>query len=205
MHKRTTVYIVLVLTVLSCGPCITMGDYDSDVGMTNVANMTAYANTQAVGDQSAAAFEATRLAFVVEATLTAIAASPDEPTAEPTQSSPETGTVSGRICYPSEGVPEVTVYAQSTADNSWVSFDYPGGWGEYTFPGIPPGDYVFFAYVKDESISIAGGYTQAVICGLGAGCDDHSLIAVHIGAGETVEGVDICDWYGPEGSLPPRP
>ncbi|MBN1427689.1 MAG: hypothetical protein JXB07_04835 [Anaerolineae bacterium] len=206
MHKKTGVYGILIMAILACGPCVVVnGTSVSETDMTNIANITAYAMTTTPQLVSTGDWGATQFAMAVQSTLTAMAPMPDEPTVEPGRDSSGTGTATGGICFPSEGVPAVTVYAQNTADNSLVRLDYPGGWGDYVFPGIPPGDYVFFAYPEDESITMAGGYTQAVLCGLGAECTDHSLIVVHIEAGVTVEGVDICDWYAPDGSFPPRP
>lgn len=183
MNKQTAASVLLIVTVMACGPCITASDFDKLV-----------AQTQSTHDAQA-----------VEGTLTAMAPSPSSPTDTPAQDNPAAGTVTGHIGFPSEGVPAVTVYAQNVADDSWVSFSYPGGWGEYTFSGIPPGDYVFFAYVDEPGSTFGGGYTAYVTCGLVAECTDHSLLLVHIEAGATVEEINISDWYGPEGFLPPRP
>lgn len=187
MNRKTATYVLLIIAVLACGPCIT----EADLGEIQTA----------VAQQS----QSTQVAEAVQETLDAIATVPIGPTAEPEQDTPATGTVTGHIGFPSEGVPAVTIYAQNVADNSWVSLSYPGGWGEYTFSGIPPGDYVFFAYMDDPTKNFGGGYTAYVTCGLTAECTDHSLLLVHIEPGATVEGINISDWYGPEGFLPPRP
>ena len=42
-------------------------------------------------------------------------------------------------------------------------------------------------------------------CGLKASCSDHTLIAVTVGAGETVRDIEVSDWYAPQGTFPPRP
>ncbi len=51
---------------------------------------------------------------------------------------------------------------------------------------------------------LAGGYTNAVPCGLSVDCTDHSLIAITVIAGQTIT-VDPGDWYAPEGAFPPMP
>ncbi len=202
MNKKTAAYIILIVTALACGPCISTSGSVTANELTNYMNMTLYASTQTVEAQQS---QSTQVMEAVRETLTAAASSPNDPAVEPGQDSAGRGTVTGNICYPSEGVPAVTIYAQSIYDDSWFSLEYPGGWGEYTFPGIPPGEYIFFAYVDEPGIDFSGGYTAYVTCGMGADCTDHSLLAVHIDAGATVEEIDICDWYGPEGFLPPRP
>jgi hypothetical protein len=109
---------------------------------------------------------------------------PTAATASPVPS-PATGTITGRIGYPSDFAPPVTVYAISVSDSSvWFSTDTPrfgnplsatpppGGptWaptgpGTYSLSGIKPGTYYVIAYRNDtpdppQLKNFPGIYTQ---------------------------------------------
>jgi hypothetical protein len=125
-----------------------------------------------------------------------------------------TGTVTGRLGYPSEFIPALAIYAlptNNTADGRHVIFtertrEAPGD-VTYTMQ-VPAGTYYFVAYSREAppGVTLAGGYTRYVTCGLQPPCSDHALIPVTVIAGQTVTGVDIRDWYLPPGeSFPPRP
>ena len=68
---------------------------------------------------------------------------------------------------------------------------------------IPVGTYFVVSYVIDGGLS--AGYSQSVPCGLSVDCADHSLIPVTVTAGQTVDNIDIFDWYAPAGSFPSMP
>lgn len=117
---------------------------------------------------------------------------------------PATSHIEGKLSYPSEFIPPLAV----------VAFTVGGGPGDYYYIltqqnqaayslPLPAGDYHVLAYVV--SSDYAGGYTPAVACGLSVGCDDHSLIPVHVDAGASVQGIDLLDWYAPDGTFPPNP
>jgi len=154
---------------------------------------------------------------LVSATLTAIAIdqeaqfTPDTPTitpspepeTEPTNTTSPNGTITGQLSYPSEFLPPLRVVAFDVNDMS-VYFStevYSGGTYSLT---VPPRSYVVLAYLVDPAElgaqpGMAGAYSQAVLCGLQAGCDDHSLVPVVVTAGETVTNIDPADWYLPVG------
>jgi hypothetical protein len=147
----------------------------------------------------------------VEAAMTQ--AAENLPTAEAamTQAAPaveeameQLGTVTGQVCYPSEGIPPMTIYAQNRATGVTLSLDHPDGSQQYTFGNLPPGEYVFFAYTNFGSgEELSGGYTEYVNNPDGS----HNLVPVQVGPGATVTGVDLCDWYAPPGEsdIPPQP
>jgi len=112
------------------------------------------------------------------------------------------GSVSGAVCYPSEGIPPMTLYFQNVDDQSVSSFPHPDGSSSYLVE-LDPGTYVAFAY--PDGMSIGGSYSQAVACGLSANCTDHSLIPFSVQAGQETVGIDICDWYGGPGDVPEPP
>jgi hypothetical protein len=128
------------------------------------------------------------------------------------------GTITGRLGYPAEHIPPLTVYAIRRDAAGHFSVDtprYPLATGfsppqpTYTIRGVVPGTYVVLAYMNDGSPMSEerpGVYSQAVRCGLTVGCDDHSLVEVQITPGAVVTGIDVTDWYYPPGQrYPPRP
>lgn len=164
-------------------------------------------------------FTTTALAWVLLLFLTACTAPPPAetptsgsatpaPAMTPTGASGEdTGTITGSLSYPSDGVPALLVYAINTTNpDIFYSTRTTSGDTTFTIPNVEPGDYHVVAYLADApDAGLAGGYSEMVPCGLTVECTDHSLIPVPVAAGETVEEVQVHDWYAPEGAFPPRP
>jgi hypothetical protein len=134
------------------------------------------------------------------------------PTVAPPPAAVATGTVTGRLSYPSSFIPPMRVVFFSVPDGkaSWV--DTAMNQGTYSIQ-LPPGTYytVAYPYTADAytapapgSPTLAGGYTQAVPCGLTVDCTDHALLPINVSAGQTVS-ADPGDWYAPDGSFPPMP
>lgn len=118
----------------------------------------------------------------------------------------EPGLISGRLGYPSQGVPALDIYAVKVGDPGFfyhlrtnihsVSYELR----------VKPGRYLVFAYPVDLPGSDFGGaFTEYVRCGLIPVCTDHRLLPVNVASGATVTGIDITDWYTPPGTIPPRP
>lgn len=123
----------------------------------------------------------------------------------PTPEDIATGSITGALGYPSEGIPPLEVVAFQKGDLAeYVKLDTQSNQSTYTLSGLKPGKYVVVAYLKSHPDS-AGGYSQMVPCGLLASCTDHSLIEVEVKSGETTKGVDIKDWYAPAGTFPAQP
>ncbi len=123
---------------------------------------------------------------------------------------PGTGSITGRVCYPSEGIPPLTVYAQNVSTFELFSQEQDEGMDEYIFSGLPPAEYIVFAYTNfgDPAADLGGGYTVYLSCDNAQGqCADHSPVILQLSPGQTITGADICDWYAPPGdtSLPPNP
>lgn len=134
-------------------------------------------------------------------------AAPAQPRAFP-QSEVTFGAIQGNLGYPSDGVPALDVYAIGINESADTFFTTRTTSGDTTFTlsSIEPGDYHLVAYLADTpTATYAGGYTEAVRCGLHYECTDHSLITVEVQPGETVTGVEVRDWYAPHGAFPPRP
>lgn len=115
---------------------------------------------------------------------------------------PSTGTVTGRICYPAEGIPPMTLYLESTISGTATEVAIAQGQGTFSVD-LPPDSYIVYAWRL--GFEIGGAYTPAVACGLTTACTDHGLLPVAVAAGATVTGVDVCDWYGGPGSIPLPP
>jgi hypothetical protein len=131
------------------------------------------------------------------------------PVATPTPVPALLGTVTGALCYPSEGIPPMDLYFLNTGTQAVSSFPHLDGTASYSVD-LDPGTYVAYAY--PQGMSIGGSYSQAVLCGLTVNCTDHSLIEFPVAAGQVTSDIDICDWYGqpgdvpsPDGSMPPTP
>jgi hypothetical protein len=120
------------------------------------------------------------------------------------------GAISGKFGYPAEGIPPLALIAVRADDPSAFRVVHTQrversvGTPSYTIAAVEPGTYVVLAYVEGSTAQV-GAYTPAVACGLGATCTDHSLIRVTVRAGQDVTGVDILDWYAPQGTFPAKP
>ena len=118
----------------------------------------------------------------------------------------QTGSIEGVLGYPSEQIPALDVYAQPTTNTSqFYVVETALNEGSFTISDVAPGSYYVFAYVHGSEESSVGGYSKAVPCGLTVQCNDHSLIPVEVVANEPSTGIEIRDWYAPEGTFPSRP
>lgn len=112
------------------------------------------------------------------------------------------GSISGTLSFPSEGLPSMTVVAWDLNDpGSYYYTITAAGSSSYQIPNLPIGLYQVVAYVDGFS----GGYSYAVLCGLDASCTDHTLLYVEVFAGQDSFGVNPQDWYAPEGAFPSNP
>jgi hypothetical protein len=136
------------------------------------------------------------------------------PTTTPTSTAeqilnPPTGSISGMLTYPAEGLPRLHVVAFRLEDGSsrYIETASSPTILYYEFD-LPVGTYNVVAYALGSDSSptgLAGGYTNAVLCGLTVDCTDHSLIAVTVTAGSTTMNINPGDWYADSGSFPPMP
>ena len=119
----------------------------------------------------------------------------------------QTGSVTGGLSYPSEGIPpiEVVAYRVGGQPNEYYYVLTQQNQATYLFDFLPPGTYYVVAYPMLEGNDLAGGYSQAVPCGLSVNCTDHSLIPVVVQASQITSGINPADWYAPPGSFPANP
>lgn len=126
---------------------------------------------------------------------------------------PAAGSISGNLSYPSEFIPPMRVVAFRLANGQpsgeFVFVETALNQGNYQLDNLVPGQYWVVAYTIPEGEGIpqglAGGFSQAVPCGLSVECGDHSLLAVDVVPGQTTADVNPADWYAPEGAFPPDP
>ncbi len=145
----------------------------------------------------------------VELTLTALASAvvestPVQPqlasTPSPTTAAePEEGIISGNLYYPSEGIPPLRIVAFEVGnfDNTFSKEIQSGRTYQLE---VPAGTYYILAYLLDPGVmspDFSGAYSEFVLCGLQASCEDHNLVPVEVLPGETVSGIDPADWYLP--------
>lgn len=116
----------------------------------------------------------------------------------------EMGSIAGSLSYPSEMVPAMTVVAyDANFPNVYFYVTTAQGSSTYQIDNVPANNsYYVVAYVDG---GLAGGYTNAVPCGLLAECTDHSLMAVLVSNGQVSYGADPTDWYAPADAFPPQP
>lgn len=129
------------------------------------------------------------------------------PASMPT-SAATTGGIAGQLRYPADSLPAMYVTAYQVGSQTYQFVITNPGQGSYEIDGLAPGTYHVIAYTIGGGgfpIGLAGGYTQAVPCGLGVNCTDHLLIGVQVEAGQTASGVVPDDWYAPQGTFQPFP
>jgi Tol biopolymer transport system component len=68
---------------------------------------------------------------------------------------------------------------------------------------VEPGQYMAYAYLNRPNAT-GGLYSEAVPCGLTDGCTDHNPRYFAVEAGQSLNGIDLCDWSAPE-YIPPNP
>ncbi len=126
-----------------------------------------------------------------------------------------TGYIRGRLSFPSEYIPPLTIYAVATDGRSFFRVDtepVPPGEPEYEITEVEPGTYHVYGYPAASDVPLGGAYSYLAACEAGhfplppEGCwtePQHDLAPVEVRAGQAVEEINLLDWYGP--ALPPPP
>jgi len=142
---------------------------------------------------------ADRVGTLVAATLAAIPSStPARPTPTLTPNiggvvspTPGLGNVSGKVCYPS-GASAVTAYFEDSASHVVNELGISGGLPSYTID-LPPATYTAYSWLND--FSLGGSYSK---CGATPGCNGATPLPFVVLAGQSLSGIDLCDWsHGP--------
>ncbi len=142
-------------------------------------------------------------------TAEAVTRSParQEATATPPETSLD-GSISGELRYPADKLPALYVAAYQVGSPAFQFVITAPGQNTYEIDGLQPGIYHVTAYTVGGDgfpAGLTGGYSQAVLCGLGTNCIDHSLIDILVEPGQTVPGIIPADWYAPPNTFPPFP
>ncbi|MGA9532841.1 MAG: hypothetical protein WBR18_09015 [Anaerolineales bacterium] len=111
------------------------------------------------------------------------------------------GVVSGALSYPGEGIPQLAIVFFNQGNGTWWWVGTAANQASYQMT-LPVGTYHVVAY---NGSGLSGGYTAAVPCGLTAGCTDHSLLDVQVTSNARVTGINVTDWYAPNGTYPAKP
>ena len=119
--------------------------------------------------------------------------------------STNTGTILGKLCYPSEVLPPGKIEAKRLSDNQIFTQDYPGnqngGKSNYAFE-LEEGDYYLRYRVADDLI----GYSTTVCpTGQEETCGDSKqriIRKAEVKSGETVSGYNLCDYYYNDSNAP---
>jgi hypothetical protein len=126
---------------------------------------------------------------------------PEAPTETP-EDIYNTGTVEGKVCFPSEYIPAMYLYLANVNTQETTIISIPENQGNFS-GGVPEGTYTAYAWLADYTMG--GTYSEAVLCGLSIDCSDHSLVEFEVIQGETTSGIEVCDWYGGPSDVPVPP
>lgn len=113
----------------------------------------------------------------------------------------ETGTISGALSYPAEGLPpDLKVCALNTTTNALYCTTKP----IYNDPSysltLPSGTYTVYA----QSGTLKGYYSEFVTCGgYSQKCPSHKNIEVNVITGSNLTNIDPGDWYAPDNNTTP--
>ncbi len=150
--------------------------------------------TATATDGSTAPPTVTSTATTVVDTEPASSATPlpvETETPTPTATMPSRGTLTGALCGPGESVPALMLYFRNTVSGAVTTQASVAGQTFYEIE-LPAGTYTAYAWLPDNSAGAA--YSQAVACGLGESCTDHTLRPVTVTADGVTDAVDVCDW-----------
>lgn len=190
MKKIFYVLLFVALLIAACLPSQEQIDQ-----MVNSAQQTALAQITVVP----AATQDVNL--IVQATFQALTLTAQAPQQNVPNGS--TGSISGNLSYPSEGILPQLVVAFDVNSSAYYYVTTAENQSTYQIDNLPPGNYYVVAYLQDGSLR--AGYSYAVPCGLSVDCTDNSLIPVTVISGQTTNDINPQDWYAPEGSFPDSP
>lgn len=198
--KRTAIFIAIVMIIL-LGACATVNnEVEAELRATLVAvnvEQTVQAEKIAQLNELLAQPTATCPACPTpEPTCTpfVVTEAPPTPTLAPTER--PTGSISGKLGYPSDFIPPLRIVAFNTITGEYYWQNTVKNQTSYRFSELPAGSYHVLAYLIDNpSDSFYAAYSNFVKCGMTASCVDHNLITVEVKAGQETIDVNPVDWY----------
>lgn len=111
------------------------------------------------------------------------------------------GQITGELCYPSDWIPAMTVYARNLSTGQTIQTQRHADSTDYVL-SVPPGRYVVYSWSDPRSSGVDAfgqGYADS------SGCDalalaaavvcrrDAKLAPVDVGPGARVGSIDLCD------------
>lgn len=141
---------------------------------------------------------------IVQATFQALTAQAPAATPVSATEAPATGSISGTLSYPAEGIPPLLVVAFNSSTGQYYWVETTQNQSTYQIDGLPVGKYTVFAYALPDG-KLVGAYDQFYVCGLNQGCTDLSLIEVEVKADEVTKDINPGDWYGDSTQWPSMP
>lgn len=198
--KRTAIFIAIVFMVL-LGACAPVNDeVEAELRATLVAvnvEQTVQAEKNAQLNELLAQPTATCPACPTpEPTCTPFVMTEAPPTPTPAPTQRPTGSISGKLGYPSDFIPPLRIVAFNTITGEYYWQNTVKNQTSYRFSELPAGSYHVLAYLIDNpSDSFYAAYSNFVKCGMTASCVDHNLITVEVKAGQETIDVNPVDWY----------
>lgn len=198
--KRTAIFIAIVMIIL-LGACATVNnEVEAELRATLVAvnveqTVQAEKNTQ-LNELLAQPTATCPACPTPEPTCTPFVVTEAPPTPTPAPTERPTGSISGKLGYPSEFIPSLRIVAFNTVTGEYYWQNTVKNQTSYRFSELPAGSYHVLAYLIDNpSDTFYAAYSNFVKCGMTASCVDHNLITVEVKAGQETIDVNPVDWY----------
>jgi hypothetical protein len=110
------------------------------------------------------------------------------------------GMVEGRMCFPSEAIPNMTVYFEELCSGERTPIETGSNQVYYSIR-LAPGTYHAYAWTGGYGAI----YSEYAVCDRGTTCDSHNLVEFEVLPGMISYGIDICDWNAPQEDIPRPP
>lgn len=197
MKRNILLMIILLLTLSACvTPQNT--DVEAELRATLVAiNVQSTVQAQQIASLQTQVMQPTSTCPACPTPAPTSTPLPPTETPAPTATVQATGSVSGRLGYPSEMVPPLRVVAFNVLTGEYYWQNTILNQTSYRFEALPVGTYHVLAYLIDNpSRTFYAAYSKFVTCGYQEGCTDHTLVPVEVKAGMETTNVDPNDWNG---------
>jgi hypothetical protein len=118
---------------------------------------------------------------------------PEDVAGEGDRPPPATGTITGKLSFPSDYLPQDLEVCAEDVSSGAVTCASERMDDRYALT-LPAGRYTVWAQTGDLP-EIRAFYSHAVPCGLRAECADHAPIVIELAPGATLSEIDPGDWY----------
>ncbi len=126
----------------------------------------------------------------------------ETPDTKPTPKPPQrTGTISGKLIYPGEGIPsnlqvcvtEIRMQKIVCSNKKTEDFTFKVNRSNAVYSvSLPEGEYLIYAFVPGQGDAY---YTEFVKCGMSVDCRSHKKITISVKSGRSITGITVGDWY----------